>query len=350
MEIAWCILLIVLGCCRPALGEVVVVAGSGAADNNGDAGPALQTNVGDPFGVVIGPDGALYITEVRHHRVRRLDLNSGQLTTVAGCGEKGYAGDGGPAVAARMNEPYEVRFDRDGNLLVVEMQNHLVRRVDRQTGAISTFAGTGKRGFGGDGGPATAAQFNQPHSIALDRAAAVYVADIGNHRIRRIDPASGMVETIAGNGDRRMPHDGQPARGRPILGPRALYIDGDTLWIALREGHSIWRMNLADGILHHVAGIGAPGYSGDGGPATAAKLNGPKGIAVDAQGNIFVADTENHAIRRIDARTGVITTVAGGHIAAAEVETFNRPHGICVAPDGAIYVGDTLRHRIVRIQ
>lgn len=348
-------------CCRMAVaGElaVVTVAGTGVAENNGDAGAAESNNIGQPFGVAVGPDGALYITEVLHHRIRRLDLASKELTTVAGCGQKGYSGDGGPAVAAAMNEPYEVRFDDDGNMYVVEMRNHLVRRVDRKTQIISTIAGNGRQGFRGDGGPATEAEFNQPHSIALDRRGAIYVADVGNHRVRRIDPVSGIVETIAGSDERRLPRDGQLARGNPVVGPRALYLDEDELWIALREGHSIWRMNLADGVWHHVAGTGKAGYSGDGGPARAAQLNGPKGIAVEPNGNVVVADTENNAIRRIDVGTGVITTIAGGGAGAAKPASsraeselgFSRPHGICVARDGLIYVGDTLLHRVVRLQ
>jgi DNA-binding beta-propeller fold protein YncE len=241
----------------------------------------------------------------------------------------------------------------------VEMRNHIVRRVDYKTKMISTIAGTGRQGFGGDGGRATDARFSQPHSIALDRAGAVYVADIGNHRIRRIDPVSGVVESIAGSTERRLPRDGQAARGNPILGPRALFIDSDTMWIALREGHSIWRMNLADGILHHVAGTGKAGFAGDGGPARQAEFNGPKGIAVGPDGNVFVADTENHAIRMIDLQSGLISTIGrgkgGGQIELARGGTaasakLNRPHGICVAADGTVYSGDTLNHRVVRLK
>jgi sugar lactone lactonase YvrE len=294
------------------------------------------------LGVETGPDGALYICEVRNHRIRRLDPKTGQISTVAGSGRRGYSGDGGPATEAELYEPYEVRFDRDGNMLIVEMKNHIIRRVDGRTKTISTLAGTGRPGFAGDGGPAATAQFKQPHSIALDKTGAVYVADIGNHRIRRIDPRTGVVDTIAGNSQRTGPKDGQPARGNAILGPRALFVAGDTLWIALREGHSVWRMDLAGGRLHHVAGTGQPGHTGDGGPATKAKFNGPKGIAVTPNGHVYVADTENNAIRRIDPRTGTITTVAANRLA------LNRPHGICLAPDGTLYIGDTLNHRVWR--
>jgi streptogramin lyase len=329
------------------------VAGTGLPENNGNRGVAVEINIGDPFGVEIGPDGALYVTEVRNHRVRRVDLATGRISTVAGTGLPGYSGDGGPATEARLNEPYEVRFDSAGNMFFVEMQNHLVRRVDAETGVISTIAGTGKAGYGGDGGPATRALFHRPHSIALDRQGNLYVADIGNHRIRRIDLDTGIVESFAGSTERRLPVDGQAAKGQPILGPRALCIDGDTMWIALREGHSVWRLNLKQPQLRHVAGTGQRGYTGDGGPADSATFDGPKGVAVDSEGNVYVVDTENQAIRKIDVHTGRISTVAGtgrrggtgdgGPATAAELA---RPHGICVGPNGAVYIGDTLNHRV----
>jgi sugar lactone lactonase YvrE len=322
------------------------VAGTGAAENNGDTGPALSINIGDPFGVEIGPDGALYITEVRNHRAWRLDLRTKTLSTVAGNGRRGYSGDGGPALKAELNEPYEVRFDQDGNMYFVEMQNHIIRRIDAKTKTISTIAGSGRPGYGGDGGPAIECLLKQPHSIALDGKGALLVADIGNHRIRRIDLATGIIESIAGNGERRMPQDGELARGNPILGPRALCIDGDNLWIALREGHSVWRLDLSDGVLHHVAGRGDAGFSGDGGPARQATFNGPKGIALDPHKSLFVADTENHVIRRIDLRLGTISTVADGKMQSQ----LNRPHGICVGRDGTLYIGDTLNHLVRRIQ
>jgi streptogramin lyase len=342
-----------------AAATIETIAGTGQRENNGDRGSALTINVGDPFGVEIGPDGALYICEVRNHRVMRLDLKSGELTTVAGSGTKGYAGDGGPALKAQLNEPYEVRFDRSGNMLFVEMQNHLVRKVDAKTGVISTVAGTGQKGFGGDGGPATKAQFSSPHSIALDAADNLYIADIANHRIRRVDAKTGIVTTIAGTGERQPPTDGQTAAGKPMIGPRALFIDGDTLWIALREGHSVWRMNLSTGLLKHVAGTGQRGFTGDGSPGKDATFDGPKGIAIGPDKCIYVADTENHAIRKIDLANGAIRTVAGsgpqhkgpsGDGGLATSAQMDRPHGICLGPDGALYIGDTLNHRVRRVK
>lgn len=337
---------------------IETVAGTGKPEDGGESGKGTETNIGDPFGVEIGPDGALYICEVRNHRLRRLDLKSGELTTIAGNGRRGYSGDGGPATKAELNEPYEVRFDRHGNVLFVEMKNHLVRRVDAKTGLISTIAGNGKAGFGGDGGPAKSAQLSSPHSIALDEKDNVYIADIGNHRIRRVDAQTGVISTIAGNGEKSLPVDGQIARGKPMLGPRALFIRDEWMWIALREGHSVWTMNLASGELNHVAGTGRRGYSGDGGPAVVATFDGPKGVAVGPDGSIYVVDTENHAIRKIDGKTGTITTIAGrdkmaggtGDGGDATEALLNRPHGICVGPDGAVYIGDTLNHRVRRIR
>ena len=335
------------------------IAGTGQPENNGDAGPATKSNINQPFGLEIGPDGALYICEVGHHRVRRLDLKSGELTTVAGNGTKGYSGDGGLATKAQLNEPYEVRFDKAGNMLFVEMQNHVVRKVDARADTISTVAGTGKACFSGDGGPASKAQFSSPHSIALDSDDNLYIADIANHRIRRVDAKTGVVTTIAGNGEKKPPTDGGTAAGKPMIGPRALFIQEGTLWIALREGHSVWRMNLADGVLHHVAGTGQKGFSGDGGPAKEATFDGPKGIALDSQGHVYVVDTENHAIRKLDSASGQIGTLAGqgpkhkggaGDGGPATSATMDRPHGICVGPDGAVYIGDSNNHRVRRVK
>jgi sugar lactone lactonase YvrE len=335
--------------------NIKTVAGTGVAADNGDEGNALEINIGDPFGVEMGPDGGLYVTEVANHRVRRVDLSSGSIATVAGCGRRGYRGDGGPATQAELNEPYEVRFNAHGDMYFVEMQNHLVRCVDAGSGIIRTVAGTGQAGFAVDRGPAREAKFRQPHSIALDGRGGLWIADIGNHRIRRVDLGTSMVETVVGTGEKQLPRDGAVARGQPILGPRALAVSGDTLWIALREGNSVWRMDLNTEVLRHVAGTGQTGFHD--GPAREATFNGPKGIAVDGNGNVLVVDTENHVIRRIDAAAATVSTIAGsgrrgaggdgGNALAAELA---RPHGICLSPRGDIFIGDTLNHRVRRVR
>ena len=217
--------------------SVATIAGTGAAGFSGDGGPGTEAQLNNPYGLVVGPDGALYFCEIGNHRIRRLDLKTKRISTVAGSGQKGYSGDGGPALAAAMNEPYEIRFDRRGNMYFAEMQNHVVRRVDAKTKVISTVAGTGAPGFSGDGGPAAKAQLRQPHSIAFDAQGRLLICDIGNHRIRRVDLATGIIETWAGTGERKPTPDGAPIAGTPLNGPRAITSGPDgNLYLVLREG------------------------------------------------------------------------------------------------------------------
>ena len=190
--------------------EVQTVAGTGENRSFGDGGPATEAGIGEPYGVVIGPDGALYICEITTHVIRRVDLKSGIASTVVGTGKKGNSGDGGPATEARVDEPYEIRFDRAGNLYFVDMKSAVVRRVEHKTGIISTIAGTGEQGFSGDGGPAIKAKLSRPHSITLDHNGSLYICDIGNHRIRRVDLESRTIETFAGTGERKPTPDGAP--------------------------------------------------------------------------------------------------------------------------------------------
>lgn len=344
------------GICELSAHTIETIAGTGKPEPNGFSGTAEQINIGQPFGVEITPDGSLLICEVQNHRLLRLEPRSGRITTVAGAGRAGYDGDGGAATEASLNEPYEVRLDAMGNIYIVEMRGAVVRRIRAGDGIIETVAGTGEPGFGGDGGPARQAQLNQPHSIALDANDGLYIADIGNHRIRRADLKTGKIESVAGNGERALPVDGQRAKGTALLGPRALYIDGGSkMWIALREGHSVWTLDLDSGILRHVAGTGKQGFQD--GPGKSATFNGPKGIVTDGHGNAYVVDTENQAIRRIDARTHEVTTIAGsgpsargyrGDGAIATEAWLDRPHGIACDRRQFVYIGDTNNHRVRR--
>ncbi len=337
-------------------GEVVTIAGTGKAEYAGDGGPATAAGVGGPFGLVIGPDGALYICETTNHVIRRWDPQTHRLSTVAGSGKKGYAGDGGPATSAKLNEPYEIRFDKAGNLFFVEMQNHLVRRVDAETGVISTVAGTGEQGFSGDGGPATQASLNHPHSIALDDSGNLYICDIGNHRVRRVNLKSGGIETFAGTGQRKPTPDGARLKGTPLNGPRALDYDpqSNQLVLALREGNAVYRIDLKSETLHHIAGTGKQGYAGDGGPAKQAVLSGPKGVALGPGGDLFLADTESHTIRVIRHKSGLIETVVGdgkkgdGPDGDPRRCRLNRPHGIFVDSGGTVYIGDSSNNKVRR--
>ncbi len=334
-------------------GQSETIAGTGVSGASGDGGPAVAARVGNPYGLTLGPDGALYVCEIDTDRVRRIDMGDGTISTVAGTGEVGYSGDGGPATDAQLNDPYEVRFDGGGNMYFVEMLNAVVRRVDARTGMISTVAGTGERGFSGDGGPATTAEFNRPHSIALDGKGSMYVADIGNHRIRRVDLATGVVTTFAGTGGRGPTPDGAPVDGTPLNGPRALaFSPSGDMYIALREGNAVYRLDMRAMRLHHVAGTGEKGYAGDGGAAKSATLAGPKGIEVGPDLAVYLADTENHAIRRIDPLAGSISTVAGdgtrrdGPDGDALGCGLARPHGVYVDREGNVYIGDSENHRV----
>ena len=337
--------------------QVSTIAGDGRAERAGDGGPGVQAGVGGPFGVTIGPDGALYICETIGHCVRRLDLKDGTITTVAGSGRKGYAGDGQPAAQALCHEPYEVRFDPAGHMYFVEMQNHLVRRVDAKTQAISTVAGTGQPGFSGDGGLAVKAQLNVPHSIVLDDAGQLYIADIGNHRLRVVDLGTGRIRTLSGTGARAATPDGAPLAGTPLNGPRALdYSPQRGLYLALREGNAVFRIDLQAGRLAHLAGTGKSGYAGDGGPAREALLSGPKGIALSPRGDLYLADTERHTIRVIRTATGIIETVVGdgkqgdGPDGPPRQCRLNRPHGVYLDAAGILYIGDSSNNKVRRIK
>jgi DNA-binding beta-propeller fold protein YncE len=345
------LILAVSGLAAPT--TVATIAGTGAAGYSGDGGPGTQAKIANPYGLVVGPDGALYFCEIDNHVIRRLDLKTGVISTVAGNGRKGYSGDGGPALKASLNQPYEVRFDPAGNMYFVEMQNHIVRKVDSKTRVISTLAGSGQPGFGGDGGPAARAQFRSPHSIAFDGRGGLLVCDIGNHRVRRIDMKSGAIETWAGTGERKPTPDGAPLAGTPLDGPRAIDSDGTgNLYLALREGNAVYRIDLAQGRIYHLAGTGEKGYEGDGGPAKAAKLSGPKGIAYSPDRSVYIADTESHTIRRIDLKSGIIATVLGtgergdGPDGDPLKCKTARPHGVFVDRKGVVYVGDSEAHRI----
>ena len=329
-----------------------LAAAEGVSTVIGTGSPGYSDReVNNPYGVLV-VRGRLYFCDLDNQRIRTLDLRSRKTTTIAGNGQRGYGGDAGPATAASLNMPHEIQFDSARHLFIVERDNHAVRRVDARTGTISTIAGTGTAGFSGDEGPAARAQLRSPHSIAVAPDGRLLICDVGNHRIRRVDMGTGVIETFAGTGERGPTPDGAPVRGTPLNGPRTLVFDErGNLYVALREGNAIHRIDTRAHTIHHVAGTGEAGYSGDNGPARAATFAGPKGLAY-ARGRLYVADTENHVIRRIDLRTGLITTVLGTGQRGDGPEPrplqcrLSRPHGIFADTSGRLYVGDSEAHRI----
>ena len=261
---------------------VSTIAGTGVAGFSGDGGSGVEGQVNNPYGLVIGPDGALYFCEVGNHRVRRLDLKTASaIARSPGAGPKATPATAVPPPRPLLNEPYELRFDKAGNMYFVEMQNHVVRKVDGKTKIISTLAGTGTPGFAGDGGPAQKAQFKQPHSIAVDPEGNLLICDIGNNRIRRIDLKTGTIDTFAGTGEKKPTPDGAPLAGTPLNEPRALDLDPKgNMYIALRAGNAIYRIDAKTKKIYHLAGTGKSGYKGDGGPAKEAMLSGPRGFPI----------------------------------------------------------------------
>lgn len=332
---------------------ISTLAGTGVKGFSGDGGPAALAQLNNPFAIARGPDGAIYICDVDNHRIRRIG-GDGTISTYAGNGTRGYSGDGGPALRASINEPYELAWDREGNLYFVERMNHLVRRVDARSGVITTVAGTGQPGFSGDDGPATQAQFKQPHSLAFDAEGLLYVCDILNHRIRRIDVKTGRVSTWSGTGEAKTAANGSPISSSPLNGPRALAFGPDgRCWLALREGNALLVLDPKSKTLTRVAGTGKKGFTGNGGPALEATLSGPKGVALDRSGNVLLADTESHSIRYFKPQTGTLEVLVGDGMRGDGPDGISplncrlaRPHGVFVDDDGSVLIGDSENHRV----
>ena len=316
----------------------MLVAGGG---HGGDGTSAEQAELIAPFGVGFDAEGTLFFVEMTGHRVRKIGPD-GLVTTLAGTGRPGSGGDDGPSTQAGLNGPHSLAVTKNGDVYVTDTWNNRVRKIDARSGRITTVAGTGRKGFSG-----TAAR--PPGGIrrdllpGLDEAGQTLdLADLDNRRIRRVDLKTGTVSTVAGNGKKGVPSDGDDASSSPLVDPRAVAIDGrGNLYILERGGHALRVVDRA-GKIRTVAGTGKQGDSGDGGDARAARLNGPKHLCVDAQGNVLIADTENHRIRMYRPDDGTIRAVAGngrkgtkglgGPPADAELA---QPHGVTIGPGGS---------------
>lgn len=327
--------------------------GTGLPGYSGDGGPAAKASLNQPFHCSEDRKGNFYVADVMNHCIRKVDAATGIISTVAGNGQKGYSGDGGPATKATMNEPYGVLPDREGNLFIVDRLNAVIRRVDARTGVITTYAGNGTKGYGGDGGPAAQAMLKEPNALDFDPKGDLYIADVSDNRIRKVERSTGIISTVSGTGKREFTGDGGPAAQAGIQGARGVAFARDgTMYICEREGNRVRKVDSKKGVITTIAGSGQKGYSGDGGPAAAATFNGPKWINVGLDGHVYVVDTENHCVRQIHATTGVIRTVAGGHLGSdgdggpANKAGMDRPHGCWVDAKGYLYTADTNNHRI----
>jgi len=309
-----------------------------------------------PSAIVFDPAGNLYFAETGNHVIRKVDTN-GNLTTIAGNGTQGFSGDSGPATSATLDSPQGLALDAANNLYIADTHNHRIRRLDLTTGSITTIAGS-TPGFSGDGAPALSAQLNLPTALTIDASGNLYLADTGNHRIRKITSSTGLISTIAGTGTQGYSGDGAPALSAAIDSPTGIAIDlPGNLYLADTHNHRIRRIDASTSLITTIAGTGLLGYSGDTALASAATLALPRGLTADAVGNLYLADTANHRIRRIDATTGLITTVVGdgtqafaGDNGPPTAASLNSPTATSLSPVGSLTLSDTGNQRIRQVE
>lgn len=335
--------------------RLVLVAGGGTG---GDGSPAKEARLNAPFGTAFDRAGNMLVVELTGGRFLKVDPK-GILHLLGGTEEKSFAGDGGPVAGAKFNGMHNLAVHPSGDVYLADTWNNRVRKVDGKTGIISTVVGTGEKGYSGDGGPGTAAKFGGIYSLSFGPGAReLFMADLDNRRVRKLDLKSGTVSTVAGNGEKGVPKDGSDARTSPLVDPRAAAVDprsGD-VYILERSGNAL-RVVGREGKIRTVAGTGEKGFSGDGGPALQAKLNGPKHLTVDRDGSVVIADTENHVIRRYLPKEGRIVRVAGSGVKGTaglggppEQAEFFQPHGVTIAPNGELVICDSSNNRVVRIE
>jgi DNA-binding beta-propeller fold protein YncE len=341
-------------------GSVVTLAGTSVGGFNGDFLPdgarqlATTAQLYLPWGIAIDPRGRyVYVADAGNHRVRRIDRRTGYIFTVAGNGSPDLRGDGGFATNASLQAPAGLAIDSDGNIYIADSGNHRVRRVDTN-GLITTVAGGNAPGYWGDYGIATQAALSRPTDVAIGPDGDLYISDSGNYRIRKV--ANGIVTTVAGSGARVFEGDGKQAI-EAAISPAGIAFDGEgRLLVADAHNHQVFRLDLLTGVITTIAGGRGSGFGGDGGLAIGAKLSSPSGVAVSEAGDVFIADSGNRRIRRIRLATGAIETVAGsGRAARAMAEgvavdaAFWNPYGIVLDAADNLYVADYLNHRLCRV-
>jgi len=334
--------------------DIYTIAGDGIGGYGGDGVLATSAELNSPWDPTVDAAGNLYIADTANNRIRKVDATTGIISTVAGNGHFGYGGDGGPATSAEIAYPYGVTADAAGNLYIADNGNNRVRRVDASTGIIATVAGDGTFAFSGDGGPATKAGVKNPVSIALDALGDMYISEPDDSRIRKVEAATGIIATVAGDGVFGYSGDGGPATSAEMEAPWEIALDASgNLYIADWDDHCVRKVDAATGIIGTVAGNGIAGASGDGGPATSAEFYYPYGLALDASANIYISDEFDSRVRVVNAATGIITAFAGdgtagfgGDAGPAIDAELSDPAGLAVDAKGNLYIADYANNRI----
>ena|GEM_PF-293943 len=330
------------------------IAGLGPQGFSGDGGPAVSAQMAAPRGVAVDGNGNVYVADSVNHRIRKIAASTGVITTFAGTGTQGFSGDSGPATSAQLYEPSGVAVDAAGNVYIADTANNRIRMVSATTNAITTLAGTGTPGFSGDGGGAVSANLASPLGLAVDGSGNVYVADTFNNRIRKITAATTQISTLAGTGTPGFNGDGGPATASQLQFPIGVAVDtAGNVYVADTSNHRIRKINATTLVITTLAGTGAAGFSGDGGPPASAQLRFPNGVAVDSGGNVYIADTENHRIRKITAATATIGSTAGtgtpgssGDFGFAVASQLSGPRGLTLDANGSVYIADSTNNRL----
>ena len=332
--------------------NISTYAGNGISGYSGDGGLATLAKLFDPWAIAVDLGGNVYISDGGNNRLRKVNT-SGIITTIAGTGVLGYSGDGGPATLAKLNGPVGVAVDASGNIYIAEPFNNRIRKIN-SSGVITTIAGNGNLGYSGDGGLATLAEMNFPTGVAVDAAGNIYIGDQGNNCIRKVN-TGGIITTIAGSGPGGYSGDGGPATLALLSTPAGVAVDAAGNVFIGDLGNQRIRKIDTGGIISTIAGTGVQGFSGDGAAATLAQLNQPAGVSVDSSGNVYIADFTNSRIRKINS-SGIISTIAGtgvqgyaGDGGAATLAQLNQPYGVAVDVTGNIFIADYFNQRIRKI-